>query len=72
MASSEGLEPPTVRLEGACSVQLSYEDNVLLHLTKFKTQVQESKPLSFLLWPWVFFTFHSDFTLVQCNQSVRR
>ena len=27
MASSEGFEPPTVRLEGACSVQLSYEDN---------------------------------------------
>jgi hypothetical protein len=26
MASSEGLEPPTVRLEGACSIQLSYED----------------------------------------------
>ncbi len=37
MASSEGLEPPTVRLEGACSVQLSYEDKVLLHLTKFET-----------------------------------
>jgi hypothetical protein len=26
MASSEGLEPTTVRLEGACSIQLSYED----------------------------------------------
>ena len=26
MASSGGLEPSTVRLEGACSIQLSYED----------------------------------------------
>lgn len=28
MASTEGLEPPTVRLEGACSIQLSYKDNI--------------------------------------------
>ncbi len=27
MASLEGFEPPTVRLEGACSIQLSYKDN---------------------------------------------
>ena len=26
MASTEGLEPPTVRLEGVCSIQLSYVD----------------------------------------------
>ncbi len=24
--SRKGLEPPTVRLEGACSIQLSYRD----------------------------------------------
>lgn len=30
MASMEGLEPPTVRLEGVCSVQLSYIDISLL------------------------------------------
>ena len=27
MASLEGFEPPTVRLEGACSIQLSYQDS---------------------------------------------
>ncbi len=27
MASTEGLEPATLRLEGACSIQLSYVDN---------------------------------------------
>ena len=27
MASWEGLEPPTLRLEGACSIQLSYQDS---------------------------------------------
>lgn len=26
MASTKGLEPLTVRLEGACSIQLSYVD----------------------------------------------
>ena len=26
MASRKGFEPPTVRLEGACSIQLSYVD----------------------------------------------
>lgn len=26
MASSKGFEPLTVRLEGVCSIQLSYED----------------------------------------------
>lgn len=30
MASSEGFEPPTVRLEGACSIQLSYEDSAII------------------------------------------
>jgi hypothetical protein len=25
VARSEGLEPPTIRLEGECSIQLSYE-----------------------------------------------
>ena len=29
MASRKGLEPLTVRLEGACSIQLSYRDNAL-------------------------------------------
>ena len=27
MASSNGLEPLTVRLEGGCSIQLSYKDS---------------------------------------------
>ncbi len=26
MTSRKGFEPPTVRLEGACSIQLSYRD----------------------------------------------
>ncbi len=26
MASQEGFEPPTTRLEGECSIQLSYWD----------------------------------------------
>ena len=30
MASSGGLEPSTVRLEGACSIQLSYEDKAIV------------------------------------------
>lgn len=30
MASTEGFEPPTVRLEGACSIQLSYVDNTFI------------------------------------------
>ncbi len=34
MASMEGLEPPTVRLEGACSIQLSYIDNSLDYNSK--------------------------------------
>ncbi len=29
MASPEGFEPSTARLEGVCSIQLSYEDIVL-------------------------------------------
>lgn len=34
MASQEGLEPPTTRLEGECSIQLSYWDTrVLLYHT---------------------------------------
>jgi hypothetical protein len=31
MASTEGFEPATLRLEGACSIQLSYEDTVTLY-----------------------------------------
>ena len=27
MASTEGFEPATARLEGVCSIQLSYVDN---------------------------------------------
>ena len=30
MASTEGFEPPTVRLEGACSILLSYVDNTFI------------------------------------------
>ncbi len=30
MASTEGVEPATVRLEGVCSIQLSYVDMVRL------------------------------------------
>ena len=30
MASLEGFEPPTVRLEGACSIQLSYKDTRMI------------------------------------------
>lgn len=33
LASQEGFEPPTVRLEGECSIQLSYYDRSLT--TKF-------------------------------------
>ena len=29
LASQEGFEPPTVRLEGECSIQLSYYDRSL-------------------------------------------
>ena len=29
MTSQEGFEPPTVRLEGECSIQLSYYDKFL-------------------------------------------
>ena len=29
LASQEGFEPPTVRLEGECSIQLSYYDRRL-------------------------------------------
>lgn len=28
MASPEGFEPSTARLEGVCSIQLSYEDSM--------------------------------------------
>ena len=28
LASQEGFEPPTVRLEGGCSIQLSYYDKL--------------------------------------------
>ncbi len=41
MASTEGLEPPTVRLEGACSIQLSYVDNLLRYNTKLLSELQE-------------------------------
>ncbi len=30
MASQEGFEPPTTRLEGVCSIQLSYWDNLIM------------------------------------------
>lgn len=43
MASSKGLEPLTVRLEGACSIQLSYEDIPLNYNTKLSSDVQGKK-----------------------------
>ena len=48
MASTEGFEPPTVRLEGACSIQLSYVDILLYYLNKLNAIIQD-KPTSFLL-----------------------
>ena len=56
MASSERLELPTVRLEGACSIQLSYEDSIsiitevfLISTRGFKRYGRE-KRLSFAGW----------------------
>ena|GEM_PF-4433446 len=43
MASTEGFEPPTVRLEGACSIQLSYVDIMLYNNNKFKGIIQDKK-----------------------------
>ncbi len=47
MASSKGFEPSTVRLEGACSIQLSYEDiSTLNNNIKRITSVQGKNYLS--------------------------
>jgi hypothetical protein len=40
MASTERLELPTVRLEGACSIRLSYVDIVLKYNIKISHDVQ--------------------------------
>ena len=43
MASTEGFEPPTVRLEGACSIQLSYVDNLMLEYnSKLRIEMQDT------------------------------
>jgi hypothetical protein len=42
MATSEGFEPPTIRLEGECSIQLSYEvahKIDLKHVRPFKSTI---------------------------------
>ena len=40
LASPSGFEPPTPRLGGECSIQLSYEDTGLLyHLIKKKDRL---------------------------------
>ena len=52
MASTEGFEPPTVRLEGACSIQLSYVDIVLYYRNKFISIIQD-KHVYFLAKVWV-------------------
>lgn len=58
MASSERLELPTVRLEGACSIQLSYEDSTRI-ITKLELEFkgtdemngkQEKKGYHFVGW----------------------
>ena len=45
MASTEGLEPPTVRLEGVCSIQLSYVDIYLNYYNNKlrKKQLEEER-----------------------------
>ena len=52
MASTEGFEPPTVRLEGACSIQLSYVDIVLYYRNKFISIIQD-KHVYFIVKVWV-------------------
>ena len=42
MASMEGLEPPTVRLEGACSIRLSYMDGYRKIIAKPPGEYKES------------------------------
>ena len=47
MASSGGLEPSTVRLEGACSIQLSYEDKAFV---LYQTRARADKVSCYELW----------------------
>ena len=52
MASTEGLEPTTARLEGVCSIQLSYVDtfHVLNYNSKINRKVQPFFELIFDNW----------------------
>ena len=36
LASQEGFEPPTVRLEGGCSIQLSYYDKNQRNINNYR------------------------------------
>lgn len=36
LASQEGFEPPTVRLEGGCSIQLSYYDRNQRNINNYR------------------------------------
>lgn len=42
-----GFEPATVRLEGECSIQLSYGDKVLDYCIKTKVKVQHQTSNSY-------------------------
>lgn len=43
MASTKGFEPLTVRLEGGCSIQLSYVDNLLTYNITIICKMQPSE-----------------------------